>query len=227
MIFSTQNFYKAYNSYFDIVNREVVGRLSVLEIGGGAHPSIKNRKGVEYFIVDPDPTELEKAPIDIKKINLKVQDLKVENKFDLILSKMVLEHIQEPDSFHKNILELLEHDGIVVHFFACRHSIPAMINRFFPEFVGDLILRMIGNRHLEESPKYKAFYKNTKGHIRSQIEYFENLGYKIQEYHSFVGHKYLQKIPILAFVERRYNGLLTKLKAKNLTTVALIVLSKP
>ncbi len=223
---STSNFNIAYDSYYRILGEELDKVNSILEIGGGAHPSIQNRSKITYAIIDPDQSELDKAPEDIIKIKGKVQTSKGNTKYDLIISKMVLEHVENPDSFHSKICDLLSKNGKVIHFFACRHSIPSFVNRFLPEFVGDFILKILKNRNLDESPKYKAHYKRTLGHTSKQIDYFQKMGYKIEEYHSFVGHKYLDKVPALNFLEKKYTSFLVARKLNILATVGLVVLSK-
>ena len=139
---------------------------------------------------------------------------------------MVLEHIPNPDEFHTKVKGLLTENGVSIHFFACRHSIPAFVNRFLPEFLGDFILRCLGNRDLENRPKYKAYYKRTKGHTDAQLSYFKDLGYAVVEYHSFVGHSYFRNIPVLNQLEKLFTAILSQLKAVRLSTVALVILKK-
>ncbi|MFT6336148.1 MAG: SAM-dependent methyltransferase [Saprospiraceae bacterium] len=222
----TSNFNIAYDSYYQSIGKAAKNGDAILEIGGGAHPSIKNRSMFVYSAIDPDEEELAKAPEDIAKRNGTVQSLLEEKEYDLIISKMVLEHVDNPDSFHKAVLGLLKPGGVAIHFFACRHSLPAIVNRLFPESLGDAILGMLKNRDLDDSPKYEAYYRRTLGHTKSQIDYFQDLGYEIESYSSFVGHKYLSSIPLLGAIERGYTNLLTRIEAKNLATVALVVLKK-
>lgn len=223
---STSPFTEAYDSYYQTVKANTGKLFSVLEIGGGAHPSIKNRENLTYTMVDPDESELNKAPDDILKIKGMVQGIQPNQKYDLIISKMVLEHVEDPDTFHQSVLGLLKPNGTAIHFFAGRHSLPALVNRMLPEFVGDTILKLLKNRNLDESPKYEAYYRRTKGHTKSQIQYFKNLGFEIESYSSFVGHKYLIAIPIFGYLEKVYSNLLAKMNVKQLATVALMVLKK-
>ena len=226
MKLQTINFKHAYDSYYKLCGKYQMDNISILEIGGGAHPSTQNRENIDYSMVDPDQSELDKAPDDVIKLEGLVQDLDSVKKYDLIISKMVLEHVSDPDEFHNKVLQLLTPNGKAIHFFAGRHSLPALVNRLLPESVGDNILKLLKNRDLNASPKYEAFYKRTKGHTKSQIEYFQNLGYEIESYFSFVGHKYLESIPILGYLEQVYSRLLTNMRVKHLATVALIVLKK-
>jgi len=222
----TLSFDIAYQSYYDEIRKSISTNVEILEIGGGAHPSLAERENQSYTVIDPDKNELEKAPLDIVKINLSLEEINTEKQYDLILTKMVLEHVQNPIAFHHKVNEILKPNGKAIHFFACRHSIPSFVNRILPEFLGDGILRMLGNRNLKDSPKYPAYYLKTKGHSRSQINFFEKLKFKVEKYHSFVGHKYFRKIPVLGLLEKLYTKLLLLLGLKSLSTVALVVLQK-
>lgn len=219
-------FNEAYDSYYREIDGHIFTGCTILEVGGGQHPSLMKRANVDYTIIDPDEKELTKSPDDIYKVYGLLEDMDEQIKYDLVLSKMVLEHIEYPDHFHQKIHNLLKPGGKAIHFFACRHSIPAFVNRFLPEFLGDKILQLIGNRDLENSPKYPAFYRRVKGNLRSQNDYFTSMDYKINTYHSFVGHKYFARFWGMSFLEKLYTQLLYKLSIKQLSTVALVVLQK-
>jgi len=216
----------AYDSYYKMINTALKAGLKVLEIGGGGHPSVADSANNDYTIVDPDVSELAKAPDAIRKINLPVEEVKSENEYDLIISKMVLEHIENPEAFHRHVYKLLSPGGKAIHFFACRHSLPALVNRLLPEYVGDLILKWLGNRNLQDSPKYQAFYRRTSAFNHSQVNFFEKIGFRIEKYYSFVGHKYFRKVPVLGFLEKQYSKALLQMNIKAISTVALIVLQK-
>jgi SAM-dependent methyltransferase len=226
MISDTLSFNKAYDSYYAEIMSIIKPNMQVLEIGGGAHPSIEDRSQITYTIVDPDSKELDKSPDDVIKLNLLLEEMKSEKQYDLIVTKMVLEHVEQPDLFHTKIFEILKPNGKAIHFFACRHSIPTFVNRLLPEVISDGLLRVLQNRNTAEHPKYPAFYKKTKGHTNSQVTYFQNKGFQVLKYNSFVGHKYFKSIPILKHFEAVYTRLLVGLKLKSLATVALIILKK-
>ncbi len=222
----TYSFNTAYDSYYNEIQKSILSKIEILEIGGGAHPSVTNRENISYTIIDPDLKELEKAPDDILKLNLSLEDLNSEKKYDLILTKMVLEHVENPKAFHRKVFEILKPTGRAIHFFACRHSLPSFVNRILPERIGDKILKIVGNRDLKDSPKYPAHYQKTKGYSNSQINFFTGLEFKVVKYYSFVGHKYFNKIPVLRFLERQYTKILFQFDLRSLSTVALVVLEK-
>ena len=224
--FSAQYFDQAYPSYYDLVESYSEEIRTILEVGGGAHPTLSDRSDVIYTIIDPDTEELEKAPADCHRINAKIQTNKGKEKYDLILSKMVLEHVENPDSFHQNVLNLLNEQGRAIHFFACKNSLPAWANRILPEGIGAILLKLLKNRDTKNHPKYPAYYRRTLGGVKKQIKYFESQGYEVLEYRSYVGHKYFKSIPVLKQLEQLYTHLLVLLNMKSLATVALVVLKK-
>jgi len=89
MTTNTESFEVAYDSYYKAIHAQLKTGAVVLEVGGGAHPSIGDRESISYTIVDPDETEINKAPAEIKTICSNIQDLKTNDKYDLIISKMV------------------------------------------------------------------------------------------------------------------------------------------
>lgn len=223
---STYTFNIAYDFYYKTIQQNKRESIAVLEIGGGAFPSINDREGLKYAIIDPDEKELSKAPSDVLKIHSAIEEYNQEQKFDLIISKMVLEHIKEPDFFHKKVLNFVKPNGRIIHFFACKYSLPGLVNRILPESWGEKILKALGNRNTDEFPKYPAYYKRTKGGVISQLNYFKKLGFEIESYTSFVGHKYFRSIPILNQLEQLFTKLLVVLNLKSFATVALVVLKK-
>src|SRR5947207_715003 len=96
----------------------------VLEVGGGAHPALQLSElqplGInEYAILDISERELSKAPIGYNKIcqDISGSNLSLTGKYDLIISKMLAEHIKNPCQFHQNIFNILSPDGRAFHFF--------------------------------------------------------------------------------------------------------------
>ena len=213
--------------FYKDIRRYLRKGMRVLEIGGGAFPAVEDRRGIEYYIADPDERELAKAPDDVVKLQCKIQELSLNKKFDLILSKMVLEHVEDPDSFHKKVISLSAENGVIVHYYACHYSIPSIANLLLPEKVGEYILsKILKNRDTHVMPKYPAYYRRTRGHIGSQTKYFRLIGYDIVAFYTYVGHRYFYRFPIIYFFERVYTTLLYKLKAIGLATTAIVILQK-
>src|SRR5512134_1215671 len=71
----------------------------VCDIGGGANPLLSedyiHQNGIDYSILDISETELAKASLNCAKIQADVAspEFSVDQKFDLVFSKMLAEHI--------------------------------------------------------------------------------------------------------------------------------------
>lgn len=219
-------FYSSYSDFYNYINNLSLSGSEVLEIGGGAHPSIKDRQEISYTIVDPDTDQTDLAPKDVKIENCRVQSLDSSNKYDIVISKMVLEHIEDPLSFHSSVYELLRPGGRAIHFYACKYSLPSIVNRILPEKLGELILKKIENRELNESPKYPAYYINTQGSRDELKRFYGNMGYTIETINFYLGHTYLKNVPVLNILERFYSYILYKAKLKTMASVSLLILKK-
>ncbi len=214
-------FIQAYDQYERLVE-EIDVNSFVLEIGSGAFPSITKDMN-NYHLLDPDVNELNKVDAKVK-IGLPLKDYSPSIKYDFVISKMVLEHIEEPEVFHKKIQSLLKQEGKAIHFFACGYSLPSLINRLLPERASDFILRLIRNRDIDTEPKYKAFYKWTDIFKGKVLDQFSALGFNILKANVFIGHNYLHAVPFLNVIEKFYSFISFKLKFKRISSVALLIL---
>ena len=202
---------------------------AVLEIGGGARPFLTeeqvNQYGIRYVVIDSSFDELEKskaAYFDPRVVDLSNET--IEEKYDLIFSKMLLEHMEHPDEFHHNILKAMHHQSIVVHFYACRYSLHAIINKMLPSSWTDFIVYKLQGRNPEKQGKFKAYYKKCLGPTKKERRYFENLGYQISTFNGYLGHDYLKRIYILSIIERIYSNLLVRIGSSSLCSNAIIKL---
>src|SRR5574337_235397 len=84
----------------------------VCEIGGGANPLLNlgrlSQAGAEYTILDISQAELDKAPSGYQKVlgDIGSAGFSLENRFDLVFSRMLAEHIRDAGQFHRNVLNL-------------------------------------------------------------------------------------------------------------------------
>ena len=165
---------------------------NVCDVGGGANPLLKSkyihRKDIDYAILDISATELDKAPKEYKKIlaDISAQNITVQAKFDLVFSKMVAEHINDAEQFHKNVLEVLSRGGLAVHFFPTLYTLPFLVNRIFPEWLNDKLLNYFSKRDSYQKAKFPAYYRWCRGPISSQIQKFTDLGYEVVEYRGYL-----------------------------------------
>ncbi len=95
----------------------------ICDVGGGANPVLSadyiKEINIDYYLLDISQDELNKAPENYNKIlaDIASPHFQLNTKFDLVFSKMLAEHITDPEQFHKNILSCLAKNGLAVHYF--------------------------------------------------------------------------------------------------------------
>ena len=206
----------------------------VCEVGGGANPLIKAEyirdNAIDYAILDVSKEELDKAPLEYKKIEAEIsdRDFMLSSKFDLVFSKMLAEHIEDAEQFHKNVFSILNKGGLSIHFFPTLYAFPFLVNRVFPETITNKLLNFFSPRDLYQHAKFPAYYSWCRGPTGTQIKRFTDLGYEVVEYRGYFGHSfYYNRVPLI----KRLHVLITSYLLKNpkplFTSYAWVVLKKP
>ena len=208
----------------------------VLEIGGGAKPSISPEElaalGIqEYTVADISAEELAKAPEEYRKIcaDICAESLPFEGEYDFIFSRMLAEHVQKPEIFHKNILSLLAPGGRAFHFYATMFSPIYVLNRLLPESLTERLLFFADPKRTKggHNDKFPAYYRWCYGPVGWQIRRFLRLGYEVEIYKGFFGHGYYNKIPGLKQLHDGMTSMLLHHPIPYFTTVAYLVLRRP
>jgi Methyltransferase domain len=206
----------------------------VCDLGGGARPSLSleavERLGLEYTVLDISAEELAKAPAGYKTIQADIaRDVPAElPPQDLAFSRMLAEHIARPESFHRNVRELLRDDGIAFHVFPTLYELPFLVNRLLPVRTSERFLLKLdpARRREGRKPKFPAYYRWCRGPHKRQLERFERLGYEIEEYVGFFGHDYLAKVRPLQRLEDGLASLLLRHPVPWFTSYAFAVLRR-
>lgn len=167
----------------------------ICEIGGGANPLISvefiKKYNIDYCVVDIDSEELDKADNAYRKELHDVTKKPLNEKYDLIFSKMVMEHIKDIKPFHENIQISLRKGGLACHFFPTLFNLPMLMNLLIPDFITDkLVFFLQQNRDKKYQKKFKPYYKWCFGPTKSNIKRFEDVGYFVDTYYGFFGHSY-------------------------------------
>jgi SAM-dependent methyltransferase len=224
---------EAWKKYRDWISQLAGRDLRLCEIGGGANPLLgleeMREKGLQYNLLDISEEELQKAPEGYRKIVMDASspDFSVGEKFDLVFSKMLLEHIRDAKQFHQNVLKILADGGLAVHFFPTLYSLPFVANLLLPETLALLFYNFFGRRDSYQHAKFPAYYRWCRGPLTAQIEKFQNLGYEVVEYRGFFGHFYFDRVQLLKKLERKAASYLLKHPSPLLTSYAFVVLRKP
>ena len=207
-------------------------RNKILEIGSGANPTLDvstvENLNLDYTTSDVDDSELIKADNIYEKLILDLSSEKIDltERYDLIFSRMVGEHISDGEIFHENIYKLLNPDGLSVHCFSTLYSLPFILNRFIPESLSEILLGKFAPRDEEKHGKFKAYYSWSRGPSKKMIERFKEIGYEIIEYHGYFGHNYYKKIISLNKLEQLKAKWLVKHPIPQLTSYATVILKK-
>jgi GT2 family glycosyltransferase len=227
---------QAWGTYTDTVVAlaDATSVAAVCDIGGGANPTIDpataNAMGIAYTLLDLSADELAKAPAGMRKVHGDIVDPPVlaGERFDLICSRTVAEHIADPAAFHARVRELLAPGGRAVHFFSTLWSLPFVANLVLPERLTDALLRRVQAHRGSEglSGKFPVHYRWCRGPTPRQLRRFEDLGYVVEHYTGFFGHDYYKPLPVLQRIEALKARALVRRPRPSLTSYALVVLRR-
>jgi SAM-dependent methyltransferase len=208
---------------------------TVYDLGGGANPVLPEdiiaAHGVRYLLVDSSEDELALAPSAYTKVlaDPASPGFDPPEPGDLVLTRWVLEHIRDPETFHRNVLNLLKPGGRALHFFPTLYALPFLLNRLLPDPLAARILRLSEPaRELDgRKKKFPALYRWCRGPSARQVRRFTELGFEVKTYVGLFGHGYFRRISPLQRAEDRLAAVLARLRATPLTSYALVDLRKP
>jgi SAM-dependent methyltransferase len=212
-----------------------VSAHAVCEVGGGAKPLLSASSaaelGVDYVVADRSEPELRKAPGPHRRVVVDVGSpgFTPFGRFDVVCSRMVLEHVRDPRRFHENVWSLLRPGGVALHFFSTLYDAPFVLNRVLPETLVATLLRVAQPNRTPEGNdgKFPASYRWCRGPTRSQIRRLESTGFAVERYVGFFGHWYLARMPRLQRLEDTWARSLVRHPNPWLTTFAWVRLRRP
>jgi SAM-dependent methyltransferase len=213
------------------------GARRVVDIGGGANPLVSldfvRTHGITYTILDISADELAKAPdgYETMQADIGAPDLTVDGEHDLVISKMLAEHIDDAESFHRNVYALLRPGGRAIHLFPTLYAPPFVVNRLVPERLSRSMLRRVSGHervHRGELRKFPAYYHWCRGPSPRQLARFERLGFEVERYVGYFGSTaYFTRFPRLARTDDAIARWLVDHPAPWITTYARVTLRKP
>ena len=189
----------------------------LLEIGGGRRPLFEEDEvrdaSFSYTVCDISRTELAHLSDIYPTLHFDIgQPLEAgfASQYDLMFSKMVIEHVRDVRQAYRNISALLAPGGICINFHPVLYSLPFVINRLFPESITtkmlDAFYPLPPGVHV---PKFPAFYDLCVADERT-ARAVEGLGFTAVYVMPFYGHDYFRKIPGLRTVDRITSDLCRK-----------------
>jgi SAM-dependent methyltransferase len=209
---------------------------SVMEIGGGRFPSfdkgVVEQLGVHYTSNDISARELSLAPDWVSKAHFDIQTRDPSElddhagRYDLIFSKMVMEHIPSYRRTYRNIARLLKPGGMAISFHPTLFALPFVVNYLAPERLTRPLLELVfPNRSDVDTPKFPAYYSGCRvsRRLREEIRAF---GFASVEQVPFYSHGYYEKFPLLRGAHDRLSRVIMKLNITPLAAYCYTFVSK-
>ena len=207
------------------------GHRTVCEIGGGRTPLLRldqvRELDVEYTVMDVSQGELDEAPEGYETVCADICDPGVAHlgeRFDVVLSRMVAEHVPDGLSMHRNVFGLLRPGGVAFHFFPTLFTPVFVANRLVP----DRVTRGLQHRFAARpEPKFPARYSLCRGPTPRAVATLTGMGYVVEEYRPFYGTDYLKSVPLLGALDNAVAGWAARRRNPYLSSYAYLRLRKP
>ncbi len=179
--------------------------VRMLEIGGGRGPLLRPAEaaaaGIAVTINDIDARELSLGPKEFDKAEFDIAGEPppaLLGRFDVIVSRMVMEHVADARKAWANMVALLAPGGVALAFHPTLYAPPFVINRIFPERLTAAILRFFfPNRHDGDYPKFPARYDLCVSNPAKVEPVLKACGFSEVLIAPIWGHGYFRHIPLL------------------------------
>jgi SAM-dependent methyltransferase len=208
--------------------RHMNGAVRLMEIGGGRTPLLTpaeaGEAGIEFTVNDIDASELARAPEYFEKAPFDIAGeihSSWEGSFDLIISRMVFEHIRDAARGWSNKLRLLAPGGVAFAFHPTLYAPPFLINWLMPEkLTARTPRRFFPERHDEGQPKFPARYEMCFSDPAKVEPMLKQCGYSEVLIAPFWRHGYFRAIPLLREIDALVQGLAERRDWRFLSTYA-------
>ncbi|MCA0424626.1 MAG: methyltransferase domain-containing protein [Proteobacteria bacterium] len=213
------------------------GLKRLCEIGGGRDPLFQrqeaNALGLHYTINDIDPVELAHAPEGYDKACFDIAgDLWAlpgqPGPYDLMVSRMVFEHVADVERAWNNVQALLAPGGVALCFFPTLYAWPFVINHLIPESLSHKIVHALfpNRRDGGGDPKFPAVYDWCYGRESVLRPMLEKAGFSDIHVQPFWGQHYLAKFPVLRDVDAALDRLMARLDWRLFTSYTYVIVRK-
>ena len=214
------------------------GLRSICDFGGGANPVLPTneiaRLGLRYLVADVSAEELAKAPPGYATAVTDVTAAAAADlrgaPFDLVVSRFVAEHVEDPAAFHAAVWHALRPGGFAAHFFPTLPSPPYVANRMLEGRGSRRLVDILqpGSRGQDDRlGKFRAYYRWCEGPTRRQYRRYASMGFEVVQYVVLVGHRYYERFPALQRVADAVSRQAIRLRRPALATYACVVLRRP
>ncbi len=207
------------------------GKVRLLEIGGGRGPQLTPEQarelGVELTVNDIDERELALAPagFDTACFNVAGEfDPRLRGQFDLIISRMVFEHVRNARQAWRNACDLLAPGGVALAFHPTLYCPPFVVNLLMPETVTSRLLKVFfPNRHDDDYPKFPARYELCYGDQARLEPILRACGFSSALVAPFFGHGYFRDIVGLRELDAGFSNLAERRDWRQFTSYAYTI----
>lgn len=213
------------------------GLRRVCEIGGGRDPLFTAEqaaaRGIDLIVNDIDAGELALTPPGLKTARFDVAgDLSepdvARGGYDMMVSRMVFEHIDGVEQAWSNIHALLAPGGVALAFFPTLWAPVFALNHVLPEKASRAIVHALFplRRDGGGDPKFPALYDWARGNPRLLTPMLNRAGFREVHVQPFWGHGYFDRMPGLRQVDHAFNALAAKTGWHFVTTYAYVLVRK-
>lgn len=214
-----------------------LGLKDVCEIGGGRDPMFDApgaaAKGVNLIVNDIDAGELALTPPGLETVRFDVAgDLREveapENRFDMMISRMVFEHIDGVPQAWRNVQRMLKPGGIGLAFFPTLYAWPFLVNHLIPEKASRALVHALYPNRADggSDPKFPALYDHCVTSERKQRGMLDPIGFSEVHIMPFWGHGYLKRVPVAREIDAFANRMAAKLDVRLLSSYAFVLVRK-
>ncbi len=229
----------AWDHYEDTIvalSREF-GLRRVCEIGGGRDPAFSAdeaaRNGFDLIVNDIDPGELALTPAGLETACFDITgDLSTAEvqpgSYDLMISRMVFEHLHDVRSAWRNIHTLLAPGGVALAFFPTLWAPVFALNHILPETASRAIVHALfpARRDGGGDPKFPAIYDWCRGNPKTLTPMLNAAGFEDIHVQPFWGHGYFERMPGLKQADHAFNWLAARTGTTFVTTYAFVMVRK-
>jgi SAM-dependent methyltransferase len=214
------------------------GLKRVCEIGGGRDPAFSAAEaqghGFDLIVNDIDPGELELTPAGLETVCFDITgDLGKTGcqpgSYDLMISRMVFEHLPDVRTAWQNIHGLLAPGGVALAFFPTLWAPVFTLNHILPETASRALVHALfpARRDGGGDPKFPAIYDWCRGNPDVLKPMLQDSGFRDIHIQPFWGHGYLERVPVLKQIDHAFNWLAAKTNTTFFTTHAYAMVRKP
>lgn len=229
MIEAEKNWETSMLGYGDVLKGIVAScpEADILELGAGRRPSFTLEEMPStvrsYTVNDISAEELALLPdgYDMACFDVSGDASNFSDHYDIVFSRFLAEHVADGEAMHRNVHQVLRDGGVAFHLIPTLYAVPFVINKFFPERMTSLILKVFSPRRAI-NPKFPAHYSMCYGDPQRMKRLLTAIGYKRVEIQNFYGHFYYEKIPVLRSVHRRFSEFAARRNWTHLSTYAYI-----